>query len=106
MDFSLATPRISPFLPCRMPTRHLPVSITPNLNREHRKEHVDRRMGEGVGFDPIWRLAPPSRFRVDPVTATSAPLRAGNTPQLFLLLHRDCYLLLRGNFRSPTSSNF
>src|SRR3989337_1785353 len=31
---------------------------------------------EGVGFEPTWRLAPPSRFRVDPVTATSVPLRA------------------------------
>src|SRR3990172_9385590 len=47
MDFSLATPRISPFLPCRMPMRHPPVSIIPNLNREHRIEHVDRRMAEG-----------------------------------------------------------
>jgi hypothetical protein len=36
-----------------------------------------RRMAEGVGFEPTWRLAPPSRFRVDPVTATSVPLRAG-----------------------------
>ena len=35
------------------------------------------RMAEGVGFEPTWRLAPPSRFRVDPVTATSVPLRAG-----------------------------
>ena len=34
-------------------------------------------MAEGVGFEPTWRLAPPSRFRVDPVTATSVPLRAG-----------------------------
>src|SRR5512139_2366112 len=33
-------------------------------------------MAEGVGFEPTWRLAPPSRFRVDPVTATSVPLRA------------------------------
>jgi len=36
----LATPRIIPFLPCRMPTRHPPVSITPNLNKKHRIEHV------------------------------------------------------------------
>ena len=34
-------------------------------------------MAEGVGFEPTWRLAPPSRFRVDPVTATSVPLRVG-----------------------------
>ena len=39
------------------------------------KEYV--RVAEGVGFEPTWRLAPPSRFRVDPVTATSVPLRAG-----------------------------
>ena len=35
-----------------------------------------KTMAEGVGFEPTWRLAPPSRFRVDPVTATSVPLRA------------------------------
>ncbi len=56
------------FLPVRQ--RRARVRIPP-ISREY------VRMAEGVGFEPTWRLAPPSRFRVDPVTATSVPLRAG-----------------------------